>query len=335
VKTIGVGVIGRGFGANVQVPQFRNMPGVEVIGVAGRDSWRALVADDRVSAVSVATAPIAQHEIVKSALEHGKHVLCEKPFGLNVEQAQELCDAARKAGVVHMVDFLFRTAPERVRLRQLLEGGAIGRLLRVNVEWTMAGRATKALDWRWQMDPAAGGGALFAFGSHVLDYLEWLVGPIRSVSGHLSVCGRHATDEPNRAMAEDTVDALMVIGDGVPASVSISNAVPAPRGHWLSIHGEGGTLVVGSANPHDAVLGTSLFQVRVGESELRPLEVERLDASVPDGRSLLFRRIADAFIDAIRSGQHVPPTFEDGRRAQVVAYAIRDSHARQRWIAVV
>lgn len=334
MTTIGIGVIGSGFGAGVQAPAFRAMPGVEVVGVAGRDSWRSLVSDDRVSAVSVAAAPIAQFEIVKAALERGKHVLCEKPFGLNAEEAAELCDAARAAGVVHMVDFLFRAAPERMVMRQMLSAGAIGRVLRVNVEWTMAGRATRSAEWRWQMDPNAGGGALLAFGTHVLDYLEWLVGPIRSVSARLCVRGRPPSDALDRSPAEDTVDALMVIGDGIPVSMSISNAVPAPRGHWLSIQGETGALVVGSANPHDAVHGTALFQVRPGESELRPVAVEPLDVSAPDGRSLLFYRMAGSFVEAIRSGDHRPPTFEDGLRAQVVARAIRESHEKERWVAI-
>lgn len=331
---IGVGVIGTGFGGNVQAPVFREMPDVELVGVAGRDSWRSLVDDDRVSAVSVAAAPAAHSDIVKAALERRKHVLCEKPFGLAVEQACELRDLAVSAGVIHMVDFLFRGAPERVRLRQLLQEGAIGRIVRVNVEWTMAGRAVRSSEWRWQVDPASGGGALFAFGVHVVDYLEWLVGSTRSVSARLSVRGRRPTGDADRVIAEDTVDALMMLGEDVPASVSISNAMPAPSGHWLTVYGERGSLVVGSSNPHDAVLGTGLFEIAAGDSLRRQLPVEALDLSVPDGRSLLFRRMAGSFIEAIRAGRLAAPTFDDGVRAHIVAAAIRRADAEQRWITI-
>lgn len=334
MTSIGVGVIGTGFGAKIQAPAFQAIPGVRIVGVAGRDSWRDLIDDDRVTAVSVAVPPAAHCEIVKCAVQTGKHVLCEKPFGLTVAQATDMLESAREAGVIHMVDFLFRTAPERVRLRELLHAKALGRILRVNVEWTMRGRAARNSAWCWQVDPTSGGGVLFSFGSHVIDYLEWLLGPVRSVSSRLSVCGHRPSDSLGRAVAEDTVDALMMIGDDLPVSLSISNAMPGARGHWLSIYGEHGSLVVGSSNLHDAVLGTALFQTGTNDNELRRVDVEPLETSVPDGRLLLFGRVAAAFVEAIRSGRPVSPSFEDGRRAQVVAQAVRQAHDRQAWVAV-
>ncbi|MGH9425279.1 MAG: Gfo/Idh/MocA family protein, partial [Terriglobia bacterium] len=108
VAKIGIGVIGTGFGAKVQVPAFKAIPGVEVVGLAGRDrqrtaiiagdlgipkaydSWQALLDDERVAAVSIAAPPALHYEMVMGALRRGKHVLCEKPFGLDPLQAQEM-----------------------------------------------------------------------------------------------------------------------------------------------------------------------------------------------------------------------------------------------------
>ncbi len=141
-----VGVIGTGFGAKVHVPGYRSVPGVEVVAIAGADrrrteavaqelhvpkaygSWEALIEDRSVTAVSVATPPLLHYQPVMAAVKLGRNVLCEKPFGLNPGQATEMLSAANNAGVVHMVDYSFRMAPERICLKNLLDGGVIGRI---------------------------------------------------------------------------------------------------------------------------------------------------------------------------------------------------------------
>ena len=152
------------------------------------------------SAVVLAVPPLFHHDMVMRALRAGKHVLCEKPFGLDAGQAAQMLDRSREAGTVCMVDYQFRMAPERMRLKELLEAGAIGRILRVNVEWTVRGRAAGNSAWSWQFDPSSGGGVLFAFGSHVVDYLQWLAGPARTVAAHLSRRGGPGTVVPGQLL---------------------------------------------------------------------------------------------------------------------------------------
>jgi predicted dehydrogenase len=347
-----VGVIGTGFGAAVHVPAFASLPGVEVVGLAGADpertatvarqagvpaytGWAALLEDPAVTAVSVATPPALHHTVVMAALRRGKHVLCEKPFGTTPKQAAELAAAAAEAGVVHAVDFLFRMAPERRRLKTLLAEGALGALRRVEVAWTLAGRAGRDPRWCWQVDPAAGGGTLLAFGSHVVDYLAWLLGPLRAVSAQLSVRRpiRHAAT--GATSAEDTVDALALLGDGTPVAVGISTVTPGGRGHWLSVYGERGALVVGNPNLEDVVTGTRLYRAGPEGNALEPVEVAALPAA-GDGRLTLFRELAGAFVAAIQSGRASDdlPTFRDGWRAQVVLDALRRSHESRTWMDV-
>jgi predicted dehydrogenase len=350
---IGIGVIGTGFGAKIQVPAFQGVPGCEVVGLAGRDrqrtaiiaeglrlskvydSWEAMIDDDRVTAVSIAVPPALHYEMVMMALRRGKHILCEKPLGLNSVQAQEMAEVADESGVVHMIDFLFRMAPERIRLWELLDTQAIGKISRVNVEWTVRGRAARSSEWCWQLDQASGGGALFAFGVHVIDYLEWLLGPVRAVSAHLSVRGHYRTTEWQGIVAEDTLDTLMLIGNEIPVSISISNATAGGRGHWLSIYGERGALVVGNSNLNDAVVGTALFERDPQTGDLRPIETASMgDRRVADGRVLLVHRLAQKFVGAISTGQPTSPSFKDGWRAQVVMDAVRQAHAERRWVVV-
>lgn len=354
LPTIRIGVIGTGFGARVHIPGFRAIPGVEVACIAGRDhnrteeiardlrvpkayrSWEALIGDEALTAVSIATPPAHHHSIVLAAVQRGLHVLCEKPFGVDAKQALEMLAAANQAGIVHMVDFLFRMAPEHRSLKELLDSRAIGDIRHVNIEWTLRGRAAAAQPMRtWHLDRRAGGGTLFAFGSHVVDYLEWLLGPIRSVSAHLSARRPFKDERSDFEPAEDTVDIILLLSGGIPATVSISTVAAGGRGHWLSIYGEQGMLAVGNSNLNDVVMGTRLYKAGPEGNASQEIPVQELpDAGLADGRVSLFRRIAKIFTDAIRTDTPAVPSFRDGWRGQVVMDAIRRSHESRVWVDV-
>lgn len=351
---LSVGILGTGFGAKVLAPAFKIIPDVAVTAIAGQDrhkaalagqalgiptvhdSWQGLIADEQIQAVVVAVPPSSHFELVTAALRAGKHVLCEKPFGVDADQAAQMCELAKASGKVCMVDYLFRAAPERVRLKELLDAQEIGRLIRVTVEWTVRGRAAGSGAWSWQFDPSASGGVLFAFGSHVVDYLQWLVAPIRSVAARLSTRGGPLQAASlTRPVAADTLDAMLLLEGDIPVSVTVSNATPGGRGHWLTVYGERGAYVVGNANLADAVVGTGLYQSDAATGTLHQIPVVSLGGeAVADGRTLLVGRIAEGFVRAVRSGGPAAPSCEDGWRAQVVMDAIREAHEQQRWIPV-
>ena len=73
--------------------------------------WRSLIADPDVDIVDVCTPNHLHREMVLTALAAGKHVYCEKPLAFNLKDARDMLDAARKAGVVHMVNFNYRVVP--------------------------------------------------------------------------------------------------------------------------------------------------------------------------------------------------------------------------------
>lgn len=162
----GVGIVGRGFGLAVHEPGWRLVPGVEVVGVAGRD-WRELLGDPRVEIVSVATPPATHAELGLAALAAGKSVLCEKPLATTVADAERLVAAA--AGARTAVNFSYRALPAFDRFRELLGDEPL------EVVWR-AGSRLQPGPPGWKDDPLQGG-ALAAYGVHALDYVEWLRGP--------------------------------------------------------------------------------------------------------------------------------------------------------------
>ena len=109
-------------------------------------------------------------------MEHGKHVFCEKPLATSPAAAQRMVDAAARHGVLLMEAMVFRYHPQTLRLRRLLDAGAIGDLRHVDMRM---GGPLPAGNIRWL--PELGGGALQDIGCYVITVARWAAGgePIR------------------------------------------------------------------------------------------------------------------------------------------------------------
>src|SRR5262249_35072191 len=89
-------------------------------------SYEELCAADDVDAVIIATPNFTHRPMAEAAARGGKHVMCEKPLGLNAGEVKSMLDACRAAGVVHMTAFTYRFAPSMRFLRHLLKSGSLG-----------------------------------------------------------------------------------------------------------------------------------------------------------------------------------------------------------------
>ena len=119
----------------------------------------------------------AEHVI--AAARAGKHVLCEKPMALSLEQADAMIEATEQAGVAFMVGHTLRFWPEYVAIKDLVSRGELGKPVAV-----AATRLGTAPTWswdRWLLDPERGGGAVPDLHIHDIDYIAWLLGKPRSV----------------------------------------------------------------------------------------------------------------------------------------------------------
>ena len=135
--TVRVGVIGRGIGAHVVAPVFEETDGctvVDVVSPRDDDAVTALCARDDVDLISVHSPPFLHLDHVRRAIEHGHAVLCDKPFGLNALEAEEMHDLAHDAGTLNLVNYEFRYHPVRSKLRALVLDGVVGTV--EHVQWS-------------------------------------------------------------------------------------------------------------------------------------------------------------------------------------------------------
>lgn len=175
------------------------------------DDAQALVDDPGVDAVYVATPPSTHLPYALMAIRAGKPVYVEKPMALDAGECEAMIEAARASGVPLFVAYYRRALPRFLKLRELLDGGAIGtpRLVRILLQRELepAYRDRDALPWRVRPE-IAGGGLFVDLGSHTLDLLDFLLGPIAAVHGQ--------ADSLSQAYpAEDTVTMAFAFASGV------------------------------------------------------------------------------------------------------------------------
>ena len=262
-----VAVIGTGWSNRVLIPALQ-AGGCEVVAVASRSEERARAVADRhgvrhatgdwrdlltmdVDLVSVTTPPSEHHEQSIAILEAGKHLLCEKPLALDVDQAQAMSEAAARArdsqrGLVALVDHELRFTPVRRKAKQLIDGGAIGRPLMATARVASRSRIDPTDPWTWWSDGSAGGGILGAIGSHVLDGVRWLLAEELELDG--AVLGRtyaeRGHDGGNREVTSDDIASLVLRAGDAVVTVLVHGAALDDAIDLLTIRGTEGTIVI-------------------------------------------------------------------------------------------
>lgn len=146
------------------------------------DGWRDLVSRDDIDIVVVAVPNIYSAEIVLGALRNGKHVLCEKPFGISTTESVKMHKAAMRANKVVKVGFNHRFHAALIKAHELFLKGAIGDVFFVRSRYGHGGRMGMEKEWRFDR-AISGGGELLDQGVHIIDLARWFVGDFTTAYG--------------------------------------------------------------------------------------------------------------------------------------------------------
>ena len=145
--------------------------------------WRRLVKDAEVDLVDITSPNHWHYEMAMAAIEAGKHVYCEKPLALNMNEAQAMADAAAKRGVKTMCAFNNLKTPTALYAKQVVDKGSLGRLTRFRGRFDQGLMNDPQLPFSWRLEQAkAGSGSLGDLGSHALSVALFLMGGIEQVS---------------------------------------------------------------------------------------------------------------------------------------------------------
>jgi len=149
--------------------------------VQGFTDYRKMLESAELDAVSVALPNHLHAPVTLAAIEAGKHVLCEKPMALNAAEAQQMKEAADRAGKVLMMHFNMRFMTVAATLRPLVEAGTLGHIYHAVTTYTRRDGYPRPGTWFGQKE-LSGGGPLIDLGVHRLDLALWLMGYPRPVA---------------------------------------------------------------------------------------------------------------------------------------------------------
>ncbi len=151
-------------------------------GVDFTNDWKKLVARKDIDAVIVAVPNAFAAPIVLGALKYGKHVLCEKPFGITSKQSATMLAAAKKAKKIVKVGFNHRFHPAIQKAHEIFAKGGIGKVLFIRARYGHGGRLGMEKEWRFNRK-ISGGGELLDQGIHIIDLARWFGGDFREAYG--------------------------------------------------------------------------------------------------------------------------------------------------------
>ncbi|MBF0705729.1 Gfo/Idh/MocA family oxidoreductase [Alkalihalobacillus hwajinpoensis] len=229
MKKIRWGIIGCGNVTEKKSgPGFQKAENSELVAVMRRDAtlaedyakrhnvpkWytnaEALIDDEEVDAIYIATPPSTHKEYAILAARASKPVYVEKPMALNTEECEEMIKACDENHVPLFVAFYRRAMPALLQVKEVIESGALGNIRFVTtVHHKKASEQEKNGNLPWRVQPEiSGGGHFFDLASHTLDFLDYVLGPIESVNGF-------ATNQAELYQAEDIVSGSYVFESGV------------------------------------------------------------------------------------------------------------------------
>ncbi|MFB5662361.1 Gfo/Idh/MocA family protein [Alteribacillus sp. HJP-4] len=319
--------------------------------------WRRLIERDDIDLIDIVTPNNTHEEIAVAAAEAGKHVICEKPLSLTVEQAERMAEAVERNKVVHMISHNYRFVPAVAYAKRLIEEGRLGEIYHM--------RATYLQDWI--MDPAfplvwrlskevSGTGALGDIGAHSIDLARFLVGDIAEVvstmktfikerpaaeaSGGLS--GMGSKDKVGNVEVDDTSAFLAHFENGAVGVFEATRFAGGNRnGNRFEINGSKGSVRWDMENMnnldvyfHDDETGLQGFRKIHCTEEEHPYAGAYWPAGHIIGYEHTFINLLAELMDGIKEGFSPSPNFVDGVKNQQILAAIVKSAETRQWITV-
>ena len=207
----------------------------EMAGCGYYGSYKKLADGAECDAVIVATPPVTHAEIVLYFLDRGIPVLCEKPLTTDLATARKLKRVSEEKGVTLTMASKFRYVKDVIHAKAIVASGILGDIVRI--ENTFATRVDMSNRWNAERD-VSGGGVLMDNGTHSVDIVRYLVGPISEV---MAVAGKKVQN----VVVEDSASLFARTTCGATALVELAWSYDKGRSTYINIYGTHGTIDVG------------------------------------------------------------------------------------------
>ena len=272
---------------------------------------QALIDDPEVNAVYIATPPHVHRDLSERAAAAGKHVLLEKPMAPTVADCNAIVDACKKHDVQLIVAFYRRFFPVVRKMKELLDGGAIGRPIRARAfhAWQYSPEAIEGRGWLTNPD-VAGGGFMMDSGIHRLDLFAYFFGPAQDVSAYTDTVH---IDIP----VDDTSTVIIRFENGVHATAEFN---------W--------NLAIGMDEFEISGTEGRLFSRNLGAGELTLVNKAGSQSFILPPPEYTHLNLVDHFVQCLRAGTPNELPGEEGMRASQLCLAAYEASRGRAFVKV-
>lgn len=282
MKTLRVGIIGLGFIGKVHAYGYATLPFYyDKLGVRGRithvctskpetaeagraqlgaevasTDYRAITENPEIDVVNICTPNHLHKDALLSAMQHQKHIYCDKPLVVNMREADAIIAALPSYKATAQMTLQCRFFPAVMRAKQLIDEGFVGRVLEFRATYLHAGSASPSAPLRWKLSAEAGGGVINDLASHILDLIHHLLGDYEAIVAdtQIAYAERPSAADPSRMLKVDAEDCVMLLARMTSGALGTIEATKIATGTEdevrFEIHGVKGALRFNSMDPH-------------------------------------------------------------------------------------
>ena len=298
-------------------------------------SQKAILSDEEIDIILVATTNDAHKTVVIDALRAGKHVICEKPVTISSEELLEIMDVVKETGKVFTIDQNRRTNRDFVLMKRKVEEGAIGQpyVIESRVE------GSRGMPSGWRTLKSLGGGMMLDWGVHLIDQLMYMI-PQKVTQIY---CKMLSVQYPE---VDDNFHLMMTFEDGLTAIVEVGTNHYIPHPRWY-VMGEKGTLQIDSWDCDGKIVRCTdteveweeeIFYTMAGPTKtMAPRNdncTETIPLSLPEGVTDDVTVVYDQFTDAIEGKAELTITPQQALRVMYVMEAAFQSAKEHKSIDV-
>jgi len=372
MKFINVGIIGTGFIGELHIESLRRLGNVNVLALAELNeeiakyksntlfipkyysNFRELILDDDIEVIHIATPNYLHYSQTEFAIKANKHVICEKPLGLDSNETRKLVELAKESKKVNAVMFNFRFFPLVKVMHNMIKTGELGKLYSI-VGSFLQDWMLYPTDYNWRANSKLGGQVIATIGSHFLDLVQYITDmKIESVFADFETVHKMRVEKINNKVhkekfikveSEDISNILLRLSDNTPGSVTFSHTCAGKRLELkIGIYGERCSLEWNSEKPNELWIGKrdEPNKIMVKDPSLVKQEL-RAFYGLPGGH---VEGYADSFKQNIKSiykkimennftkESEDFATFEDGNDVQLIIDTLFKSAKSKKWLRV-
>ncbi|MBN7810896.1 Gfo/Idh/MocA family oxidoreductase [Algoriphagus sp. H41] len=380
-QTIKSAIVGTGFIGPAHLEALRRIPNVEVValcevtqelaeakakqlGIPHAYTFDEMLKQPEIDVVHICTPNFLHYSQAKAVLEAEKHVICEKPLAVKIDEAEELVKIASATGLVNAVHFNLRYYPMVRQMKTMREKGELGEVYSVMGSYLQDWLYLNT-DYNWRLEPDKSGDsrAIADIGSHLLDITEYVTGlkitevmadfstvhktrlkPLKAIetySGKMLSMEDYAEVPIN---TEDHATVLLRFDNGSKGSVTVSQ-VAAGRKNRLNIEisGSKSNFEFNSERPNELWIGK---REKANEQLMKDPALFHPEASAlisfpgghnegfPDTSKQMFKEVYAAVAAGKQPENPSFPTFASGLRELIIGERIVESNKKQAWVKI-